>query len=54
MVVDGEDDGENVFCVVDEAAGGGAGTEVAKAELTVLGPKGAKLAVGGEEDIHGG
>ena len=25
-----------------------------QAELTVLGPKGAKLAVGGEEDIHGG
>ena len=50
-VVDGESDGEDVFGVADEAAGGDAGLEVPEAELTVPGAGESELAVGGENHV---
>ena len=50
-VIDGEGDGEDVLGVADEAAGGGAGSEVPEAELAVPGAGEGELAIGGEDDV---
>ena len=53
-IIDEKGAREDVFCVVDDATGGGVGDEVPEVEVIVPGAKEGELAIRGEDGVYGG